>query len=505
MKREEVTACILKIKEKFSFAKSCGNEILYKTMPDEMWQFFDAPDSSKHFMEIILKTNKYIPSTKEVAELKILVKQAIELEMLQLVALDVPSGVRVVRNGNTIYIDLGDNALRVSSKGFKVVKGSKIAFRRNPKQFKLKEPDGIAEIRELFLKFGCSDEQIDIIVFFIICCFGPTKSFPVLVITGPAGSGKTSLVKAIKTLIDPEESVTIPMPTTCQALRVAAASKHLLAIDNCSEVKTRIEDELCTISTGTSVVERKLYTNFETDQRKYCCPIVISSVSQFSSRTDLQDRMLYLELERPAEMMTNEEIDALVEEYQPKILKWIAELLQCISANEDSKPVVTSSRLVDSIRFASKGAAYMGKKKSFFARLVEENQERIRLDNASTSPLVREIDRMMMKRAFSVTNPEEWRIENEPSEIFSLMVKDSLFVSRRDSAMPKTPAAFGKKLNYIKGTLKSKGILVNSWHTGKMRLISFEYTVEQREKVIEKKAQLQKMQKNLALAEMEAF
>lgn len=483
MKRDEIKMCLSVISKKFQFGKSRGNDLLYRIDVKQTWASLDSPESSKHFMELVYQTTGYIPSQKEILELKAVIGQAIELKMIPLAATDIPSGIRVIGEGNEIYIDLGSKILKVSEDGYKCVKGLKIAFKRHAKQLPLPLPDGAPEVFEFFLKLGLTEEQANLVVFFMLATLNPSPPYLCLVVIGPAGSGKTTLVKVIKTITDPEEATTIPMPNNCRNLRVAAASRHLLSIDNCSDVKARQEDELCTIITGTSVVERKLYSNFDTDQRKYCCPVIVSSIAQFSSRNDLQDRMLVLELDRPDKMMSSQEIEAMLKDYLPRIVKWFAEALAAICANKDSETVESKSRLIDSIRFVSKAASYMNKDKDFFVNLVEENQKRVRLDHASTSPLIREIDSLIMSHAYKTDDPERWIIEDEPTEMFERLMKHASSSSKQDTAMPRTPSAFGKKLNYIKETLKSRGIVFNSWHTGKIRLVSFQFTKSRRAKV----------------------
>src|SRR5260370_843954 len=52
----------------------------------------------------------------------------------------------------------------------------------------------------------------------LLSALRPTGPYPILVLKGPAGSGKTILVRTLRTLIDPATSTFSPLPRTAHDL-----------------------------------------------------------------------------------------------------------------------------------------------------------------------------------------------------------------------------------------------------------------------------------------------
>ena len=69
---------------------------------------------------------------------------------------------------------------------------------------------------------------------FLCGCLLPTGPFPMLVILGEQGSGKTTFARLLKKLLDPNEADARTAPRTDQDLMIACRGGWLLFFDNIS-------------------------------------------------------------------------------------------------------------------------------------------------------------------------------------------------------------------------------------------------------------------------------
>ena len=83
-----------------------------------------------------------------------------------------------------------------------------------------------------------------------------TGAYPMLVLTGSAGCGKTTISRMLRELVDPNEATLLSKPKT-EDLRVIGANNHVLAFDNLSGISANQSDALCKISTGDNQTVRK--------------------------------------------------------------------------------------------------------------------------------------------------------------------------------------------------------------------------------------------------------
>ena len=121
--------------------------------------------------------------------------------------------VRTAACDDKTYIDLCDNrwrAIEVDPRGWHVVNEPCVRFRRSPGMLALPEPehgdpkDGLVKLRAL-LRIRDEDEFV-VVVSCLLAALRGRGPFPVLFFTGEPGATKTTTVKALRSLIDPNSS-----------------------------------------------------------------------------------------------------------------------------------------------------------------------------------------------------------------------------------------------------------------------------------------------------------
>lgn len=218
-------------------------------------------------------------------------------------------GVRVSRvdddnaNPKELYYDLGDAAVHITrDDGWKIIDDSPIVFKRFSHQEKQVYPEVTSRKSdiELLHKYINIKSKNDWLLFltFVISAFIPDFPKPLLLLVGAPGAGKSTLMKLTKQLVDPSLIDGIGQIRNCESI-IRPASKHaLLYFDNISYVNQDISDTLCGVATGTSLVNRKMYTDSEEVIYKVQRSVMLNGVTEILSREDILDRSIPVSVQR---------------------------------------------------------------------------------------------------------------------------------------------------------------------------------------------------------------
>jgi hypothetical protein len=237
--------------------------------------------------------------------------------------------IRTASYGDKIYVDLCDHrwrAVEVDAGGWRVVNESLVRFRRSPGMLALPEPehgdpeDGLGKLRAL-LRIRDEDEFV-IVVSSLLAALRGRGPFPVLIFTGEPGATKTTTVKALRSLIDPNSSPVRSPPRTLQDVYVAAHAGYVLCFNNLSNLPDWLSDAVCVITEGSGHSQRALYTDNDESLLYACAPVFLTGVTNIVVRGDLMQRTVFAGLAPVPnpERIADEDFYALLAKERPAIL-----------------------------------------------------------------------------------------------------------------------------------------------------------------------------------------
>ncbi len=262
-------------------------------------------------------------------------------------------------------LDLGDRsrrAVKITSDGWEIVARPSVPFWRPPGQRALPAPEHGGSIDILRKYVNVTISQWPLFVVWLTAAIRPVGPYPVLVLTGEQGSGKTTLVEVCRRLIDPHETLPRGLPRSERDLMVAAHNAWLQIYDNTSAITNWQSDALCRLSTGGAFASRTLFTDDRETVINAERPIVLSGIDNFVRRGDLIDRSIFLQLDAifPQQRLERLEFWADFRREYPRLL---GSLLDAVAGGIRFRPEVqlgALSRMADLDRWGEAVARGLG-------------------------------------------------------------------------------------------------------------------------------------------------
>jgi hypothetical protein len=298
-------------------------------------------------------------------------------------------------NDGKLYVDLVDDrgrAVEIDDKGWRVVDEPSARFCRARGMQPLPEPAqgdpkaGLKLLRDL-LRIP-DDGDFVIVVVALLAALAARGPFIILNFIGEPGAAKTSTVKTLRMLVDPNLALTRSPPKNEGDVYIAANKSLLLVYNNLSHVPEWLSDIFCVVTEGSGFSTRRLFTDDEEALLHARVPIFITGVANVIVRGDAADRTANIGLGRipEDERLTEEEYFALVESARPTIL---GALLSGVSVGIKRLPTLKPSPLPRMASFARWGmaceTAYWEEGtfvNAYAANIVDSADEVIEGDNA---------------------------------------------------------------------------------------------------------------------------
>jgi hypothetical protein len=280
----------------------------------------------------------------------------------------------------------------------------------------------------------------------------PHVGRPVLNASGAMGSGKTTIGRVLKRLLDPTAPETVRLDP--RDFLQKASHAYLLMLDNQNTVPEWGANTLCRLVTGEADSKRRLYTDDEDVIVELRRAVLLNGINVPTDRGDVLDRSLVVELERipDDERKTEEEMWVRFAVEHPKLLGAILDVISRAIALKPSIKLSRRPRLADWGEYAAAVYEVMGWGAETF---LKDWDEVVKVQNQATldgSPVAQAIIKFMEDKDEYTSTSSELHKKLEG-------VSESLGVSVvRDKAWPKSARWLWQRIKEVLPLLVAAGI-----------------------------------------------
>lgn len=221
-----------------------------------------------------------------------------------------------------------------------------------------------------------SDDCLKLFIVYLCHLFIYDTSHMICIINSTHGSGKSTLTKLIKKLLDPTLSENTLIPSNVEDLKNHCANNTVVCFDNTRPLKDNESDILCAAVTGSTVAKRKLYSTSDEVLLFLKNIVILNGIDIVPKRADFVERSLMFELKSLAngKRKTEKEFWDSFEQDKPYILY---DIFETISKAMSIKPTIDlngkSHRMYDAFTWMCSIAVALGYKLEEFQKIFFEN------------------------------------------------------------------------------------------------------------------------------------
>lgn len=348
--------------------------------------------------------------------------------------------LRVGEHGGALYLDLGDEtwrAVRITRDGWQVLDRPSVYFVRPGGMLPLPVPvrgGNVAELFELVNIPNGPDRALALA--WLVSTLRPSRPMPLLALHGEQGSAKSTTARMLASVVDPHGAGLRIRPKDEQTVMVSAMNAWVLAYDNLSTMPAWLSDLLCCLSTGASYTARTLYTDAGESVMRAQRPVLLTSIEDIASRSDLLDRAIVLTLptipdgDRRTEQVVWDDFRAA----HPRILGALLDAaVHALGTLPEMKPGPLP-RMADFARWGSAAERGLGLSDGEFLAAYRENRREVHGQALDASPIVEPLERFMATHSewtgtASDLLTELDRIGSEPQRVRPGWPKDAVRLS----------------------------------------------------------------------------
>lgn len=289
-----------------------------------------------------------------------------------------PVWLRTARTDTGIALDVGDpdwQVIDIDESGWRIAPKSGVMFRRASRTLALPPPSNTPDFSLLWNYIQCDQLDRVLIAAFLLGALKPEGPYPLLMLSGEQGSGKSTAARILKRLADPSAVPLRAPPKEIRDLLVAARNGHLLCEDNLSWLPPEMSDAFCRLSTGGAISERKYFTNSEEELLDVQRPVIMNGIEELASRPDLAQRAIHVELNAPDVQLTEHALWESFERDAPHIFAALLDAITaCVADDVDPADLGTLPRMADFACWVAAGIERLGFSQRVFMRAYRANQ-----------------------------------------------------------------------------------------------------------------------------------
>ena len=362
--------------------------------------------------------------------------------------------VRIGEHGGNIYVDLCDSGWRVAeitpAGGWSVIE-SALKFRRTPGMLPLPIPERGGSLLELRPFINSDEDAFKLIVAWLVQAHSPTGPYPILVVEGEQGSGKSCVARMLRSLVDPATAPLRTLPRDERDLAIAAANSWVLAFDNLSGLAKDVSDALCKVATGSGFATRQLYTDDAEAIFNSCRPILLNGIDRIASRGDLLSRSIVVTLKPIPDRgrKTETELWGAFETVRPRVLGALFDAVSIALRRLPETKLDRLPRMADFAKWVSAAEPALPWEPGGFMAAYTGNRIEAVAASIEADLVASAIRDFMQTR-------ESW--EGTASALLSGLEAVTDEKTKKDKGWPQTSKALGKRFRRAMSPLRAIGI-----------------------------------------------
>jgi len=383
-----------------------------------------------------------------------------------------PVWYRFAPLGDAMVIDLGNGFwVKLSAGKVEVTKAtSEVQFERPPTMLPLPTPaerGDLGLLKSYWIMHDVDRTLMRALATYVIShAKQPGAIFPILLLIGPEGTGKSVFCKLLSLMIDPTTVPIKSFPRNERDLAIAAQRSHLLCFDNLRRIPPHMADALCITASGGSIETRKLFTDADTVAHRLHAAVVLNGIHSFADQQDLIQRCIRINL-RPVSPQARRPEQEILESFKvdlPVIFRGLLDLAAGILAELPNAKATDPERLVSFSNWLTAMERVEGAPETFYQSAYSSSMGDTLLDGLLDDPVAAAVIDFINRQPES-----KWR--GTPAELLKEL--DALVGQRASYSRdwPDTEISLGKRLRALESGLARQKIGVETGR-GRQRWIS---------------------------------
>lgn len=377
---------------------------------------------------------------------------------------------RIGGDQQAIWYDIGNNSfIKITKDEISVLPECPLNFIKETNQGVQINPTYMnpQNVLKLFRVINCTDlRQQVLLITWLVNAYLPWAYYPILLLCGLKGSGKSFMARILKRLVDPVEGdaseILVNKPRDLNYLMGILSHNACGVLDNLSKIDKEMSDVLCQVVTGGVMPTRELYTTNDQVlidiQSRLICTAINKEIFE-SSEGDLAERTVFIEIDRPEGKYVQE--DYLVEQFdeiRAQVLGGILALVQ--GYLKEGRPRRGETSEFRMTTYASVGK-YIVKKlqlKRDFDQAYKLNQAGMAMTSLDAEPITEFILWFAKKyegKNFDCSPEENWGISE--SDLYNISFRDWITETNKfgmERKFPKSVTGLRRRIRSIEPDLK---------------------------------------------------
>src|SRR5262249_17455415 len=142
-----------------------------------------------------------------------------------------------------------------------------------------------------------TENDFVLVIAWLLAALREKGPYPITALAGVQGSAKSTLMRLVRSLVDPHTLELRSLPKDSRDLSIHAYNSSVREYETISDMSQAVSDGLCKLSTGGGHGTRLLYSDQDEAIFSAQRPLMVNGIEEVVVMPDLADRSIFLTLE----------------------------------------------------------------------------------------------------------------------------------------------------------------------------------------------------------------